>query len=63
MVEPLLLAHPLNNICILNIFSAPNYILHIKKKENKEYGLNTIVANVTNLVTCYLQYFVIPILY
>jgi hypothetical protein len=51
-VEPFLLAHPLNNTCTLNIFSPPTYILHIKIIKNKEYGLNTVVTSLNNLVTC-----------
>ncbi len=53
--EFLLLVHHLNDILILNKFSAPIYVLHAKIMEDKIYGLNILIVSVTNLITTYLQ--------
>ncbi len=55
MVELFLLVHPLNDTCTLKSASALSYILHMKRMKGKEYGLNIVVASVTNLVTNYVQ--------
>jgi hypothetical protein len=57
MVELFLLVHPLNDICTLKSSSSFSYILHMKRMKGKEYGLNIVVASVTNLVKNYLQLF------
>jgi len=47
--------YPLNDTYTFNRTNAPNYILHTRKMEDKKYESNILIANVTNLVTTYLQ--------
>jgi len=47
--------YPLNDTYTFNTTNAPDYILHTRKFEDKKYESNILVANVTNLVTTYLQ--------
>jgi hypothetical protein len=47
-VELLLLVHLLNATFTLKSFSAFKYIRHMKNLKGKRYGLNIIVASVTN---------------
>jgi len=44
----------LNDTCTLKSFSTFSYIVYMKRKEGEEYGLNIVVASVTNLVKSYL---------
>jgi len=57
MVELFLLVHPLNDTCTLKSSSSFSYILHMERMKGKKYGLNTVVASVTNLIKSYLQLF------
>jgi hypothetical protein len=54
-LDQMLWVHPLNDTCTLKSASALSYILHMKRMKGKEYGLNIVVASVTNLVTNYMQ--------
>jgi hypothetical protein len=51
----------MNDTCALNTTNAPTCILQIKKMEDKIYGLNILVTNVTNLIAAYLQLLLVPI--